>query len=92
MITQEQIEQQAVAATLNSDFGDDFTAGFRDGAMWANKANAAGIAELEAEKAELLTVLRMLYDEQNDAPLERRRAQWQLAMDECKITLQKLEK
>jgi len=54
------------------------------GAMWANDENAAEIEEL-------VCVLRMLFEEQNDAPNERRREQWQLAMNECRITLQKFD-
>lgn len=38
------------------------------------------IMDLEGEKAELLAALQELYDEQNDAPLETRRHEWNRAM------------
>jgi Lar family restriction alleviation protein len=42
--------------------------------------------------AELVDALRDLYDEQNDAPLERRRPEWQAAMDNAIKVLEKYEK
>lgn len=66
------------------DKNDTIEAAFIAGAHWANDKN---VEEIE----ELLCVLRLLVDEQNDAPIERRRAQWQLAMNECRITLQKFD-
>ena len=66
------------------DKNDTIEAAFIAGAHWANDKN---VAEIE----ELICVLRMLFEEQNDAPNERRREQWQLAMNECRITLKKFD-
>ena len=42
----------------------------------------------EREKVRVLrSALENLRDEQNDAPLERRRREWQLAMDTCDLAL-----
>ena len=50
------------------------------------------LAKLNADKAELVRALRLLFDEQNDAPTGwKRRARWELAMNECRITLQKFD-
>lgn len=46
--------------------------------------------ELAAERKKvrvLRSALENLRDEQNDAPLERRRREWQLAMDTCDLAL-----
>ncbi len=66
------------------DKNDTIEAAFIAGAHWANDQNVAKIEEL-------ICVLRMLFEEQNDAPNERRREQWQLAMNECRITLKKFD-
>ena len=43
---------------------------------------------VEREKVRVLrSALKNLQDEQNDAPLETRRAHWQMAMDECGLAL-----
>lgn len=49
------------------------------------------IAELQMEKEELIDALRDLYDEQNDAPIERHRARWETAMEKAGRTLKKYE-
>lgn len=66
------------------DKNDTIEAAFIAGAHWANDKN---MEEIE----ELLCVLRLLVEEQNGAPTERRRAQWELAIKECRITLQKFD-
>lgn len=47
---------------------------------------------LKAENNELLYALQLLYDEQNGAPLETRRAEWQKAMDAAQIALEKYDR
>ena len=48
-------------------------------------------AKLTAERDLLCACLRDLVDEQNGAPLELRRKQWQAAMDEALAALAKTE-
>ena len=48
--------------------------------------------QLEKEKAELLDALSELYDNQNDAPLERHRARWAAAMEKARLAIKKAEK
>ena len=48
-------------------------------------------AQLEKEKAELLEALIELYDNQNDAPLERHRARWEAAMAKASAAILKAE-
>ncbi len=48
--------------------------------------------QLEKEKAELLEALIELYDNQNDAPLERHRARWAAAMEKARLAIEKAEK
>ena len=48
--------------------------------------------QLEKEKAELLDALSELYDNQNDAPLERHRARWAAAMEKARLAVEKAEK
>lgn len=48
--------------------------------------------QLEKEKAELLDALSELYDNQNDAPLERHRARWAAAMEKARLAIEKAEK
>ena len=48
--------------------------------------------QLEKEKAELLDALSELYDNQNDAPLERHRARWEAAMAKAKTAIENAEK
>jgi hypothetical protein len=47
--------------------------------------------DLRAQKERLLLALRDLHDEQNDAPLERRRKQWASAMHRTREVLRDLE-
>ena len=49
------------------------------------------VATLTAERDLLCRCLRGLVDEQNGAPLELRRTQWQAAMDEALAALAKTE-
>lgn len=51
----------------------------------------ASMFELEKEKAELLEALIELYDNQNDAPLERHRARWEAAMAKASAAILKAE-
>ena len=53
---------------------------------------ASMLAQLEKEKAELLDALSELYDNQNDAPLERHRARWAAAMEKARLAIEKAEK
>ena len=46
-------------------------------------------ARLIAAAPDLLAALKDLLDEQNDAPLEKRRAQWEDAMNEARVILSK---
>ena len=57
--------------------------------MKAWQAEKNDNAALTAENAQLRTALQNLLDEQNDAPLETRRAQWEVAMNEAKEALSK---
>ena len=52
---------------------------------------ASIIEKLEKEKAELLEALIELYDNQNDAPLERHRARWEAAMAKASAAILKAE-
>ena len=52
---------------------------------------ASIIEKLEKEKAELLDALIELYDNQNDAPLERHRARWEAAMAKASAAILKAE-
>ena len=47
---------------------------------------------LKEENNKLLSALQLLYDEQNGAPLETRRAEWQKAMDAAQIALEKYDR
>lgn len=90
MLTNDQIEAAAIAhANKLADpntFAHSLPAlSFMSGAQWANKQNAKAIEEL-------VCALQLLCDEQNGAPLERRRAQWELAMEQAEIALKKYEK
>ena len=49
------------------------------------------VTTLTAERDQLRACLRDLVDEQNGAPLELRRRQWQAAMDEALAALTKTE-
>ena len=81
----EEIQKAArVYTRQHLDKNDVIELAYLRGATWANDQN---VAEIE----ELICVLRMLFEEQNDAPNERRREQWQLAMNECRITLKKFD-
>lgn len=71
---------------------DLYAEGYENGFMECNAQNAAEIARLEAEKAEILDALRLLFDEQNDAPLEKRREQWEYAYKIAGVILKKYEK
>ena len=46
-------------------------------------------AALRAENAQLRAALQNLLDEQNDAPLERHRVQWEAAMADARAILSK---
>ena len=48
--------------------------------------------QLEKEKAELLDALSELYDNQNDAPIERHRERWEAAMAKAKTAIENAEK
>ena len=48
--------------------------------------------QLEKEKAELLDALSELYDNQNDAPLERHRERWEAAKTKAKTAIENAEK
>lgn len=50
------------------------------------------IDELKKEKAELLDALIELYDNQNDAPIERHRERWEAAMAKAKTAIENAEK
>lgn len=50
------------------------------------------IEKLEKEKAELLEALNDLLDEQNDAPLETRRNEWESAMAKAREAIENAEK
>jgi len=52
----------------------------------------ASMFELEKEKAELLDALIELYDNQNDAPIERHRERWEAAMAKAKTAIENAEK
>ena len=52
---------------------------------------AQAVTELRAERDQLRACLRDLVDEQNGAPLELRRTQWQASMDEAIAALAKTE-
>ena len=53
---------------------------------------ASMLAQLEKEKAELLDALSELYDNQNDAPIERHRERWEAAMAKAKTAIKNAEK
>ena len=53
---------------------------------------ASIIEKLEKEKAELLDALIELYDNQNDAPIERHRERWEAAMAKAKTAIENAEK
>lgn len=97
MLTREQIIEMAETHKRSKwsqvEFSaDDAARSFELGATWANEQNAAEIARLEAEKAEIMGALRLLFDEQNDAPLEKRREQWEYAYKIAGVILKKYEK
>ena len=69
---------QAVADKNISTFGD----AAKYGLDWMYNA-------MQAEKAQLRAALQYLIDEQNGPPLEKRRAQWEEAMNEAKAILSK---
>ena len=50
------------------------------------------IYRLEAQKAQLLEALIELYDNQNDALLERHRARWEAAMAKARAAIENAEK
>ena len=56
------------------------------------EALLAHIKGLEDRNAELLAALNDLLDEQNDAPLERRREEWEAAMEAARAAILKAEK
>lgn len=66
--------------------------GVRWAAEWGINSATSEIARLEAAINNLCIALRDLYDEQNDAPLERRRPQWEAAMKNAIETLKLYEK
>lgn len=84
-------EGQRFAEKHIGDKGSFFS-GFVRGATWANEQNAAEIARLRAAVNDLCIALRDLHDEQNDAPLERRRHQWEAAMENAIETLKLYER
>lgn len=49
------------------------------------------IEKLEALNQELLEALQNLYDEQNDAPLERHRVWWEAAMEKARAAIARAE-
>lgn len=57
--------------------------------MKAWQAEKDDNAALTAENAQLRAALQNLVDEQNGPPLEKRRAQWEEAMNEAKAILSK---
>ena len=57
--------------------------------MKAWQAEKDDNAALTAENAQLRAALQNLIDEQNGPPLEKRRAQWEEAMNEAKAILSK---
>lgn len=50
------------------------------------------INELKEQNAELLAALNDLLDEQNDAPLETRRKEWESAMAKAREAIENAEK
>lgn len=57
--------------------------------MKAYEAEKSDNAALTAENAQLRAALQNLLDEQNGPPLETRRAQWEVEMNEAKAILSK---
>ena len=57
--------------------------------MKAWQAEKDDNSALTAENAQLRAALQSLIDEQNDAPLEKRRTQWKEAMNEARAILSK---
>ena len=99
MLTYDEINKEAEKSYKT----DSYRGAFIEGATWANKQNTAEIdklhekageviARLRVEASELLYALQLLYDEQNGAPLETRRAEWQKAMDTAQIALEKYDR
>ncbi len=56
-----------------------------------NEVYLSRIEKLKKEKAELLEALIELYDNQNDAPIERRRARWEAAMEKARAAIENAE-
>ena len=57
-----------------------------------NEVYLSRIEKLKKEKAELLDALIELYDNQNDAPIERHRERWEAAMAKAKTAIDNAEK
>ena len=60
--------------------------------MDADDVYAEIIRDLKAQNVELLEALNDLFGEQNDAPIERRRKEWELAMAKARAAIEKAEK
>lgn len=60
---------------------------FRSEALGAMQESRDVIHNLRAENERLREALQALVDEQNDAPLERRRAEWEKAIEKAKNAL-----
>lgn len=103
MLTQSEIFAQADLYMLAMRLDEFHRMAYVEGATWANNQNSAEvdklhekagevITRLRVESSELLYALQLLYDEQNGAPLETRRAEWQKAMDAAQIALEKYDR
>lgn len=97
MTTEKQIKKLAIEWVYSQETharSTDPETAFTAGAQWALEQldplcadGAALIEKLQAENERLRDALQDLYDEQNDAPLERRRAEWENAMEKAKNAL-----
>ena len=81
----EVLDLRSEVLTLKVEIADDAIA-LRD--MMRERDAAEAALATEREKVRVLrSALENLCDEQNGAPLETRRDQWQLAMDEARLAL-----
>ena len=81
------LERELVALTAERDHWQKIAVS----ASHEREHNANVAQALTAERDLLCACLRDLVDEQNGAPLELRRKQWQAAMDEALAALTKTE-
>ena len=83
----QQLETELTAATAERDHWQKIAVS----ASQEREHNANVAQAMTAERDLLCACLRNLRDEQNGAPLELRRTQWQAAMDEALAALTKTE-